>query len=129
MIAKKRVHFRPTTPQQRRLMFETWQETGSVQQACKRAHVSLRTFYYWRPRFEEGGYAALEVVRSHAPKNPRAIPAEVADMIIDLKQSRPDWGKQRIAKEVVKASDAISSISPNTVKRVLENAGLWHRVR
>ncbi len=126
-MTQKRVHFRRSTPQQRRYLFEIWQETGSIHEACRRAHVSIRTFYFWKPRFEEGGYAALETVRSHAPKNPRRIPPDIAAQIIELKQTRPDWGKLRIAKEVTRQNEAISSISPNTVRRVLVEADLWRR--
>jgi len=38
------VHFRSTTPAQRRLLFETWHETGDVETACATAHVGRRTF-------------------------------------------------------------------------------------
>jgi len=54
------VHFRSTTPAQRRLLFETWQATGDVEAACASAPVGRRTFYSWKGRFEAGGYAALE---------------------------------------------------------------------
>jgi len=33
------VYFRSTTPAQRRLLFETWQATGEVEEACRTAHV------------------------------------------------------------------------------------------
>ena len=122
---KRRPYFRPTTPQQRHLLFETWLATGNVAEACARARVSLRTFYYWRPRFEEGGFAALAEERSHAPKNPSRIAPDIVAQIIDLKQTHPDWGKLRIAKHIVRQNESIASLSPNTVRRVLIDAGLW----
>ena len=63
-MMKKRIYFPVTTAQQRQLLFGTWEETGSVEEACRRAHVSKRTFYNWKPRFEAGGYAALEKTRT-----------------------------------------------------------------
>ena len=122
---KRRPYFRSTTPQQRRLLFETWQATGKVRQACVVARVSLRTFYYWKPRFDEGGYVALAVERTHAPKTPHRIAPAIAAQIIDLKQTRPGWGKLRIAKQVLRQNEAMSTLSPNTVRRVLDEAGLW----
>ncbi len=69
------VHFRSTTPAQRRLLFETWQETGDVEMACATAHVGRRTFYYWKGRFEAGGYAAVEHYASRTAHHPpRTIP-------------------------------------------------------
>ena len=124
-MTHKHTYFRPTTPQQRRLLFEMWEAHGNVEEACKQARVSIRTFYYWKPRFEEGGYEALEETRSHAPKNPHRTPKDVETQIIELKMAQPDWGKLRIAKEVAQSDNSVESISPNTVRRVLEDAGLW----
>lgn len=114
-----------TTPQQRRRLFESWEASGNVQAACQQVGVSIRTFYYWKKRFDESGYAALETTRSHAPKNPNRIPPKVESLIIELKQCHPDWGKLRIANEVIQRFKSLASISPNTVRRVLMDAGLW----
>ncbi|MCC9078738.1 hypothetical protein FKZ61_021820, partial [Litorilinea aerophila] len=38
-MAKRRTHFPHTTPQQRKLLFETWEATGNVTLACRKAHV------------------------------------------------------------------------------------------
>ena len=125
LMKKTGPYFRLSTAGQRRVLFEVWEETGSVREACRQARVSIRTFYYWKPRFEEGGYAAVEKPRSHAPRNPHRVPCETAKLIIEMKRTHPDWGKLRIAKEVVQLDDAVESISPNTVRRILEDAGLW----
>lgn len=113
-----------TTAQQRQKLFVTWQKTGCIQTACDEAGVSRSTFYYWRTRFLEGGYGALEETRSHAPLNPRRVPQAVEDQIIKLKQQNPAWGKRRIAQTVTDKKLA-QSLSPNTVRRVLVDAGLW----
>ena len=56
----KRTYFPPTTAPQRKLLFETWEQTKSVTRACRIAHVGRTTFYNWLPRFKEKGYAGLE---------------------------------------------------------------------
>src|SRR5439155_11391987 len=99
----KRIHFPLTTPQQRRLLFETWQATGDVELACRTAHVGRSTFYVWKPRFAAGGYAALSQFASRAPKRTRRTPDLIAQQVIDLRQQHPDWGKQRLADELAKA--------------------------
>lgn len=124
-MATKRIHFPQTTAQQRKLLFETWEATGNVTEACRKAHVGRGTFYYWRPRFEERGYAGLEEFASRAPKEPYRTPAEVEQKIITLRRERPGWGKRRISDELAKGNNWVVLVSPNTVKRVLENAGLW----
>jgi len=121
----KRIHFPLTTAQQRRLLFETWEATGDVALACRTAHVGRRTFYAWKPRFLAGGYAALDQFASRAPKRTRRTPDPIARQVIALKRQHPAWGKQRLAAELAKANDWTPLLSPNTVKRILRDAGLW----
>ena len=124
-MEKKRTYFSPTTPQQRHLLFMTWEETGSVTEACAKAHVSRQTFYNWKPRFEEGGYEALNECRSHAPKNPNRIAADVEEQVIEMRRDHLTWGKRRIADELAKGNSWVPVVSANTVKRILLDAGLW----
>jgi hypothetical protein len=120
-----RTYFPLTTPSQRRLLFETWQATGDVEQACRVAHVGRRTFYYWKPRFVAAGYAGLEQFASRAPQHPHQTPTAVVERVIALRQHEPTWGKQRLADELAKANGWVPLVSPNTVKRILRGAGLW----
>jgi len=121
----KRTYFPRTTAQQRRLLFEVWEASGSVAEACRQAHVCERTFFKWKPRFEAEGYAALEAFHSHAPKNPHCKSQEVRAEIIALRRQHPEWGKKRIADELAKGNHWVALASPNTVKRILQDAGLW----
>ena len=120
-----RIHYPRTTAQQRKLLFEIWEETGNVSEACRKAHVGRGTFYYWQARFEEEGYEGLEEFADHAPHNPKRIEEKVAQAIIEMKQEHEDWGKKRIAHELGKKNNWVPVVSPNTVKRVLQDAGLW----
>ena len=124
-MSQKRSYFRFTTPQQRKLLFEIWEETGDRKEACRRARVSEGTFYKWKPRFALGGYAALEEAGSHAPHAPQRISAEVAEEVVRMRQASPEWGKQRIADELAKANHWVPVVSVNTVRRILRDAGLW----
>jgi len=120
-----RPYFRPTTAAQRRLLFETWETTGDVDRACQAAHVGRRTFYYWKPRYVAGGVAALDTFASRARRTPSRVPAAVEAQVIALRQQHPDWGKQRIADELTKGNTWVPLVTPNTVKRILQDAGLW----
>jgi len=122
---KQRVHYPRTTPSQREVLFQIWEETGDIGKACREARVSEGAFYYWRPRFELGGYEAVEQFASHAPKEPNRTSIEIEQEVIALRQQNDSWGKQRIADELAKKNNWIPVISPNTVKRILQDAGLW----
>ena len=124
-MEKKRTYFPPTTVQQRRLLFEVWEESGDREEACLRAHVSEGTYYKWRPRFELGGYPALEKPGSHAPHRPQRIGPEIEAEVVRMREASPEWGKQRIADELAKANNWVPVVSVNTVRRVLQDAGFW----
>lgn len=122
----KRAYFRPTTPQQRRLLFETYEQTADVEKACQVAHVARRTFYYWLPRFRAGSYAALEQERSRAPHKTRIPPTaeETVQEVIAYRQAHSKAGYRRIAGELKKAHGWQAVISPTQVRRILLKAGL-----
>jgi len=120
------IYYRSSTAQQRKLLFETWQATGSVKKACSVAHLGRGTFYWWKPRFEEHGYAGLEQPHSHRPKHlARQKSPTIEAEVITLRQTHADWGKRRIADEIAKGHHWVPLVSPNTVKRILRDAGLW----
>ena len=82
---------------QRKLLFETWEASGSVGQACERAHLSQVTFYHWKPRFAASGYAGLEQPLSHRPKHlARKKSPAIETEVIGLRRAHADWGKQRL---------------------------------
>ena len=119
-----RTYFPLTTPSQRRLLFETWQATGDVAQACRVAHVGRRTFYYWKRRFVAGGYPALERFGSHVPHHPHRTASTVEAQVVALKQEQPAWGKRRLAAELAKGQGWVPLVSASTVQRILRAAGL-----
>ena len=113
-----------TTLKQRLLLFRLWEETGNVTEACKQAQVNRSTFYYWKTRFQEGGYPALEEPLSSRPKRTRLTPPRVEKLVIELKQENPTWGKRQIANELANRYPELS-LSSRTVRRILVDAGLW----
>jgi transposase len=124
-MKKKQTYYRPTTAQQRRLLFETWEATGNVTKACQKAHVSRKTFYHWKERFDQQGYEGLAEPISHAPKEPHKTSSTIEQQIIELRRQHPDWGKRRLADELAKSNNWVPVVSPNTVRRILQTAGLW----
>lgn len=120
-----RIDYPRTTASQREVLFKTWEATKDVAHACRTARVSERTFYNWKPRFETGGYEALKQFASHAPKVPNRTSDKIAQEVIELRRQNGSWGKQRIADELAKKNNWTPVISPNTVKRILQEAQLW----
>lgn len=124
-MSTNRTYYGFSTPQQRKLLFETWEATGSITEACQKARLSRRTFYYWKARFDELGYAGLEEFASRVAHKLNYKSAEIAQRVTGMRRENPDWGKARIAQEMAKANNWVPLVSPNTVKRILEDANLW----
>lgn len=124
-MSPKHTYFGFSTPQQRKLLFETWEETGSVTQACRKARVSRGLFYYWKSRFDAEGYAGLEAFESRVAHKLNYKDEAIAQRVIELRRQNGDWGKTRIAQEMAKANNWVPIVSPNTVKRILQDADLW----
>ena len=121
----KRTYYGYTTYQQRKLLYETWEETGKITLACKKAHVSRGLFYYWKARFDEKGYAGLEEFDSREAHKLNKKDESIEQKVIEIKKDHDDWGKRRIADEMAKANHWEPIISANTVRRILHTAGLW----
>lgn len=124
-MRQKRIHFPRTTAAQRKLLFETWEETGNIAAASRKAHVCRQTFYNWKPRFDAEGYAGLEHLASSAPQSPAHTSFAVEQRVVEMRREHSEWGKRRIADELAKANNWERVIAPNTVRRILKAAHLW----
>jgi transposase len=124
-MSAKRTYFPFTSAQQRKLLFETWEATGKVPEACRVAHVGRGTFYYWKARFDEKGYAGLETFESRVAHKLNRKDRDLEKRVLELREEHQDWGKTRIANELTKEHNWVAVISPNTVRRILREAGKW----
>ena len=103
-LTAKRTHFPRTTASQRKLLFHTWQTTGDVKLACHKGHVSERTFYKWKLRFDSGGYEALEQFASHAPKRPHRTMPEVekkVSYVVHIQNGAKDVSRMKLLKAII----------------------------
>jgi hypothetical protein len=108
------------------LLFESYEQTGSVAQACATAHVGRGTFYYWWPRFKSGGYPALEQEQSRAPHRTRIprLAEAIVQEVIAYKQAHPEAGYRTVANGVRQAHDWQPGVGPTKVRQILIEAGL-----
>ena len=127
-MSKQRIYYPRTTYSQRKLLFQVWQETQDVAEACRQARTSESTFYYWKPRFEANGYEGLKEVKRPGPAIGIKIATAIQGKVVEMKEANPEWGKQRIADELAKRNSWVPLVSANTVRRILKEKGLWKEV-
>jgi len=125
---KQRIYYPRTTDSQRKLLFEVWEETGNVVEACRQAHVSQGTYYYWKRRFQEDGYEGLQKIKKTGPEKGMWIGEEIKAEVVKLKEENKGWGKKRITDELAKKNSWVPVISPNTVRRILQEKGMWSEI-
>ena len=127
-MSKQHILYPKTTYSQRKLLFEIWEETGDVADACRRAHVSQGTYYYWRERFKENGHEGLQKTKKTGPEKGVLIEEGIKADVVRLKKENEGWGKRRIADELAKNNGWVSVISPNTVREILREKGMWSEI-
>lgn len=124
-MSRKGIYYPGTTYSQRRALFEEWEAKQNVREACEAVRVSESTYYYWKARYEEAGNEGLKACKKPGPRKGMVLGEGLQRQVVELKQSHPAWGKQRIADEVNKGHQWVKVISPNSVRRILEEKGLW----
>lgn len=101
------------------------QPGANKSELCRRYGISRPTGEKWLARYEVEGKQGL-CDRSRRPHTQPGRTAQVVEQaVVALRQQHPAWGKQRLADELAKANDWTPLVSPNTVKRILRDAGLW----
>jgi len=124
-MKKQRIYYPRTTLSQRQLLFQVWEETQDVAEACQRARVSESTYHYWKARFESEGYEGLKRVKKTGPARGIQVAESTQEKVVAMKQAHPEWGKRRIADELAKANSWVPLVSVNAVRRILVENGLW----
>ncbi len=119
------MYYPKTTYSQRKLLFEVWEKTGNASKACREAHVSEGTYYCWKERFSKEGYEGLKNNKKTGPEKGMWTTEEIKAKVVELKKENEDWGKRRIADELSKKNSWVAVVSANTVRRILEEAGMW----
>jgi transposase len=124
-MSKQHLLYPRTTYSQRKLLFEIWEETGDVTEACGQARVCQGTYYYWRGRFKEAGYEGLQKTKKTGPGKGVLTGEEIKTEVVRLKKENKEWGKRRIADDLAKKNGWKPVISPNTVREILREEGMW----
>jgi transposase len=125
-----RFHYRFTTFDQRRVLFEEYdrlgRRRGSIKAACAKAHVSRQVFYDWIERYLERGLEGLRYPESRAPKHPRELASKLREDAVAVKEEHPTWGLRKVAVEVGKRM-RIKTPAPRTIRKALVLAGFQFR--
>lgn len=94
-----------------------------------RISIAPATLKDWATRYRRGGFEALKPRDRSDQGQSRALPPELAELIITLKEENPSRSAPTIARELELAGHIPphQRIAPSTIHRLLVNQGLVHQ--
>ncbi len=92
-----------------------------VTEVAERYGVSRQSVHTWLVRYRQEGIAGLEDRSHQAHDHPWRIPAEVEEVICELRRGHPGWGPRRLVFEMGRRGHQVTR---STVYRTLVRNGL-----
>jgi transposase InsO family protein len=93
-----------------------------VTEVAERYGVSRQSVHAWLLRYREEGIAGLEDRSHQVHHHPWRIPAEIEQVICELRRTHPQWGPQRLVFEMDRRGHG--QVTRSTVYRTLVRNGL-----
>jgi transposase InsO family protein len=96
-----------------------------------RTRVAEETMRTWLRHYRQRGFEALRPRPRKDAGDSRALPQEVKDMLVSIKDDNPELSVQLVIKEALAQGRAPAEVTlaPSTVHRLLSRAGLMRRPR
>lgn len=102
--------------------------------ACRHFDISPQTFYRWKRRYDLNNIKGLED-RSRRPRRVRqpTASADLIEAVLRMRQERPRWGKEKIAKLLNEEGWQVSISMVGRILRHLKDRGvlkepIWNTV-
>lgn len=94
-----------------------------------RTHVEVETLRHWLGAYRKGGFDALKPKPRKDAGTSHALPAHVADLLVQWKDENPDLSVQLLIRELRQGGHVLPElpIAPSTVHRLLSRAGLMRK--
>lgn len=115
-----------TNVQEERFRFiEDWRNGGwNLATLCRSYGVTRKTGYKWIERYQEGGLNGL-CDASRAPRHhPNAIPLEMEDRLIAVRERYPLWGARKIRAWLEREEPELELPAVSTIGALLKQNGL-----
>jgi hypothetical protein len=91
------------------MLFLTWDQLGSVSQACKTMGYSRDSFYRFKKLYENGGEEALKEISRRKPVTKNRVPEHVERAVIEIAIENPALGQLRASQELLQRGIVVSS--------------------
>lgn len=94
-----------------------------------RTHVDAETVRHWLRAYRNGGFEALKPKARKDAGASHALPEDVADLLCELKEDKPELSVQLLIRELREAGKLPPQlpVAPSTVHRLLSRKGLMRK--
>lgn len=121
------------TPEDGRKLYERLKEKASKSYCIPGSHrttVAVETLRDWLALYRAGGFDGLKPKPRRDIGSARAIPIEVLDVLVSIKDAHRDWSVSMVIDAAKKQSVAAREVAlpVSTVHRVLSRAGVMQKV-
>lgn len=122
------LHLEPGTKGLYRLLGEKAAKDSAIP-GSGRTRVAEETLRDWLKAWRKGGFEALKPRPRKDAGQSRALPQEVRDLLVSLKEDNPELSVQLLIKEALATKQVPPDVplAPTTVHRALCRAGLMRR--
>lgn len=118
--------WKETCAVEQRLAFvrEAVRDDVSKAELCRRYGISRPTGDKWLERFLLHGEAGLAECSSAPRHHPNQMPAELAAMIVSLRQEHMSWGPRKLLARLKRRQEGIAWPAASTIGQLLRRLGL-----
>jgi transposase-like protein len=101
----------------------------TMSELCRMHGISRPTGYAVLRRYADSGKQGL-AERSHAPqRHPNQTPAQVEQLVLELRPAHPMWGPQPLKKILEDRNPQLAIPAASTIGAIVEREGLTHHRR
>lgn len=113
-----------TMDQKRLFIADYLTRSFAIVALCERYGVSRPTAYKWIRRFLNHGYSGLEELPRRPSRCPHRTPADLVEVILELRRRHPTWGAKKLLKVLDRRRPNTSWPARSTTSDILKRHGL-----
>ena len=107
-----------------RFVFDYERDEPTMTELCQRYGIARETGYVWLRRYRQSGIAGLKERERAAERHPNQTPAEIEQMVLELRQAHMRWGPRKLKRILERDEPGRTWPAASTMGELLKREGL-----
>jgi len=107
-----------------RFVFDDERDEPTMTELCQRYGIARETGYVWLRRYRQSGIAGLKERERAAERHPNQTPAEIEQMVLELRQAHMRWGPRKLKRILERDEPGRTWPAASTMGELLKREGL-----